>query len=85
MRRQLRQLGPDLVESQTDSLCEDDEGNPSQNRSWIAALTAAGTLGRDESALLVETKRRGGNAAATRHFADQEQVIHAEKSTAIIP
>jgi hypothetical protein len=85
MRRQLCELGPDLVEAQADPLGENDEGDTSQHCSWKAALSAASAFGRNESALLIETKRGSGDTAATRHFADKEQVIHLEESTASRP
>jgi hypothetical protein len=77
MRRQLRQLGSDLLERQADPLGENNERNASQNRSRIAALAGTLPLGRDEATLLVETEGRGGHSAATRYFADQEQIVHA--------
>jgi hypothetical protein len=77
VRWQLRQLGSDLIERQTDPLCEDNERNASQDRSRIAALAGTLPLGRDEATLLVETERGSRHSAATRYFADQEQIVHA--------
>ena len=85
MGRQFRQLCSDLIECQTDSLRENDESDPTQNRPGITPLSAAGPLGRDESALLVEAERRGCDPAPPRHFTDKKQVTHAEESSAIRP
>jgi hypothetical protein len=85
MRRQLCELGADLIEREANALCEDDECDSSQNRSRIPALAAAGSLGRDEPAVLIKTERGGGYAAATRHFANEEQVIHSKESIVTSP
>jgi hypothetical protein len=78
MGRQLRQLRSDLVECETDSLRKNDESDPSQDSSGIASLTTPSPLGGDQSTFLVKAKRGGCDPAATRHFTDQEQVVHAQ-------
>lgn len=44
MRRKLCQLGPDLVERETDSLRKHDERNPPQDSPVIASLSSTGSL-----------------------------------------
>jgi hypothetical protein len=41
MWRQLRELGPDLLEREPDSLGKDNERDPAQHRSRITALARA--------------------------------------------
>jgi len=83
MGRQFRQLCSDLFECKTDSLCENDESNPTQNRPWVASLATASPLGGDQSAFLVETKRRSCDPTPPRHFTDEKQVTHTEKAIII--
>ena len=80
--RELRQLDADLVERQADFLREDDEGNPPQHGPRVAAVAGTGPFRPDQSSRLVEPKRGGGDAAASRHLADGQQVEH-RKSVAI--
>jgi hypothetical protein len=42
--RQLRQLGADLIEAEADTLGEDDEGDPAQDRARVAAVAGARPL-----------------------------------------
>jgi hypothetical protein len=44
MRRQLCELGRNLIERQTDPLCKNNERDPAQDSPLIAALTAAGPV-----------------------------------------
>src|SRR6185295_3329626 len=81
VRRQPGELGADLVQRQPDLLGEDDEGDAPQHRAWIPAMARAGALRADESLLLIETQRRGGDPAAPRHLADGEQIVHGESLT----
>jgi hypothetical protein len=83
MGRQFRQLCSDLFECKTDSLCENDESDPTQNRPWVASLAAPSALGGDQSAFLVETKRRSCDPTPPRHFTDEKQVTHAEESITV--
>lgn len=55
--RQLLQLPGDLFEAHANSLGEDDEGDPPEDRPRITPMTGTGPLGLDETLLLVETKR----------------------------
>ena len=84
-RRQLGELGADLVERQADALGEDDEGDPAQHRARIAAVARAGALGGDQPALLVEAQGRGGDAAAPRDLADGQQLVPCRKQSRLAP
>jgi hypothetical protein len=55
MRRQLGELGRDLVERKPYSLGEDYESDPTEHGSRIATLARSGTLGSDEPPILVES------------------------------
>ena len=57
MGRELRELGPDLLERQPDALREDDEGDAAEDGARIAPMTGAGSLRGDQASLLVEAKR----------------------------
>ena len=56
MGRELLELGADLIESQADSLREDNEGDPAEYRSMISSLPAAGAIRGDQAALFIETE-----------------------------
>jgi hypothetical protein len=79
MRRQLRQLNSDFIESQADPLCENDERDPAQDCPGIASLSAAGALGRDQPTLLVKPERGGCHSASASDLSDQQQIIHLAK------
>src|SRR5690606_36414691 len=75
--RQLAQLARDVLQTQSDSLCENDESDPAQRRARIAPMPGRIALGVNEPHLLVEAQRRGGNAAALGKLADRELLVHA--------
>jgi hypothetical protein len=83
IRRKLGKLGADFVERQPDPLGEDDERDPPEHRAGISPVAGAGPRGRDQAPLLVETQRRGGDAAAPRDLADRQQCRHSGRVTAI--
>ena len=56
MRRKLRKLPGDLAKRQSDSLCEDDERNSSQDLSRKSPLRVSFALRADKAALLVEAE-----------------------------
>src|SRR5204863_8440305 len=76
---QLLEHVADLLGRGADPLGEHDEGDPPQDRPVIAAMAGAGTLRRDQAAVLVEPKRRGCDPAAPRDLADREQLRDVAK------
>ena len=74
----LGELLADVLERQADLLGENDEGDTAQHRPWIAAMTGARPLRRNEAALLVEAQRRGGDAAAPRNLVDGQHGLHVQ-------
>ena len=71
----LGELLADVPERQADFLGKNDEGDPAQDRPWIAAVAGARPLRRNEAALLVEAKRRGGDAAAPRSVMNARRLM----------
>jgi len=58
------QLLADLVECHSEPLGEDDERDPPQHLTPVAAVPGARPFGPDEATSLVETQRRRADAAA---------------------
>src|SRR5919202_726397 len=74
--RQLRQLLADLIEREAHALREHDERHTPNDRPVKAAVAGRRPLRPDEPALLVETERRGGNAAARGDLPDRQKLRH---------
>ena len=81
----LAEFRADLVERHADPLGEDDERDPPQHIPPVAPVPGSRPFGPDEAALLVETQRGRGDAAAAGHLGDGEQVGHARNSTRLPP
>ena len=62
----LAELGADLGEREPDPLREDDERDAAEHVPLVATLAASSPFGADQASVLVEAKRRGGDAAALR-------------------
>src|SRR5690606_15800382 len=67
--------GADVVEGEADTLRGLDEGEAAEDVATVAALVAGVAGGGDQTAVLVEAQRRGGEAGARGGLADREEVV----------
>src|SRR5262249_41525456 len=81
IRRQLCELGADLVERQAEALGEDDEGDPSQHPARVATVAPTLASRPDQAPVLVEAERRGRDAPPSRNLAECEEAFHAAPRT----
>lgn len=67
----LFQLGRDLVETQADSLRENNECDAAEHGPMIAPLSAARSIRCNQPSLFIEAERRRGDAAPPGYLANQ--------------
>src|SRR5438270_53217 len=70
---EFREFGAHFVEGQTHALRENDEGDPAEDCTGIAAVPGACAFGFDEPAVFIEPQGRGCYAAAFGDFRDCEE------------
>jgi hypothetical protein len=74
--RELGQFRANLLKRQAYSLSEDDESDSPEDRPRKATVAGARSLGRDEAALLIETKCGCSNAAPPRDLSNGQHLGH---------
>src|SRR5262249_40907733 len=72
--RELRELGAELLERQTDALGGEDGGDAGAGGQRKAAMAGSCSHGADQASLLVEAQGGGGDAAPARDLTDGQQV-----------
>jgi hypothetical protein len=77
MRGQLRELGSYFLEGHSDSLSENNEGDPAKHRPLVAALAAAAAIGGDQPSFFIEPQGGCGNPASSCNLANEHaSTIH---------
>src|SRR5690606_24467942 len=77
------ECGGDVRERDADLLRDANDGDAAQHVAAITALVASGAVRPDQPALLVEMQRRNRDAAASRHLADRQFLLHRLTSSLV--